>query len=401
MKKRFKNLIILYMVVTMIFLPLKVLGASSVTINIKTKDDLTEEDLRGRTLGVWKINPNFIDTHMDKTKMTSILDTFTEEDLDKQLEDPSYKWILYPKAEDDYKVKLLNLKEGFYYVRELNNKDRLSFIESAVFSPEEADLINLKWGRRPPMPPPPPPPPPPKETPPGRVELIKVDGEGNLLKGAKFTLHDSSGEIVKTKNKRYDPEGKEEIFETDKDGKIVVDNLSPGLYFFKEVSAPFGYKILVEDSYFKIFKDESCRIRVENEKKRGSYNFFKTDETKVKPLSGAEFAITQIVDGKHIRLKDKNGKDLILKSGENGKFSVSNLNYGTYYIWEIKAPKDYTLLEGSLKFEIDDDSFEKVLIIENSKRPPIPKTGDITLIVLVVAGAIMVGLGKYLIREKN
>ena len=94
MKKRFKNLIILYMVVTMIFLPLKVLGASSVTINIKTKDDLTEEDLRGRTLGVWKINPNFIDTHMDKTKMTSILDTFTEEDLDKQLEDPSYKWIL-------------------------------------------------------------------------------------------------------------------------------------------------------------------------------------------------------------------------------------------------------------------------------------------------------------------
>lgn len=399
MNKKFKNLIIIYMALTMILLPLRVFGASSLTINIKSRDDLTEEDLRGRTLGVWKINPEFIDPNMDRTEMAKVLDTFTVEELDKQLEDPSYKWVLYPKAENDYKVKLENLSSGLYYVRELNNKDRLTFIESAIFSPDETDLINLKWGRKPPTPPPPPPPP--SETPPGIVELIKVDGEGNLLKGAKFTLHYSSGERVKTKNYSYDPNGDEEIFETDDTGKIVIRNLEPGVYYFKEVEAPFGYKILVENSYFKIFKDESCRIEVENEKEKGSYNFYKTDDKRINPLQGAEFVITRIVDGKHVRLKDDSGKDLILRSGEDGKFSVSNLDYGTYYIWETKAPEGYTLLEGSLEFEIDGNSYEKVLIIENSMKPPIPKTGDITLIVLIIAGAVMVGLGKYMIKDKN
>lgn len=400
MNKKFKNFIIIYMALTMILLPLRVFGASSLTINIKTRDDLTEEDLRGRTLGVWKINPNFIDPNMDRTEMAKVLDTFTVEELDKQLVSPSDKWILHPKAEDGYKVRLHNLSSGLYYVRELNNVDRLTFIESAIFSPDETDIINLKWGRRPPTPPPPPPPPPP-DIPPGIVELIKVDGDGKLLKGAKFTLHYSSGERVKTKNYSYDPKGDEEIFETDDTGKIVIRNLEPGVYYFKEVEAPFGYKILVENSYFKIFKDESCRIEVRNEKEKGSYNFYKTDDKRISPLKGAEFVITRIVEGKHVRLKDDAGKDLILRSGEDGKFSVSNLDYGTYYIWETKAPEGYTLLDGSLKFEIDGNSFEKVLIIENSKRPPIPKTGDITLIVLVIAGAVMVGLGKYMIKDKN
>ncbi|MGF0095313.1 MSCRAMM family protein [Peptoniphilus sp. SGI.035] len=413
MKKKIKDLIILYMMITVVFLPLNVLGASSVTMEINTRETLTREDLEGRTLGIWKINDKFIDTNMDKTKLVSILDKLSEDDLDKQLADKKDKWVISPKEKDDYKFTL-ELERGTYYIRELGGKDRKTFIESAVFSPEETNIVKLKWGGRETPPPENPPHKPPQNppenpphvppdvppTPPNSVLLFKTDDEGRALKGAKFQLIRDNGEVVRTSNFSMNDKGKEEVFETDDKGYILIKDLDPGVYFFKEIEAPKGYEIVTAESQFSIFSGDKAKLTVMNKKKLGSYNFFKTDESRERGLSGAEFVITRQVDGKDQRLK-RNGKDLVLSSGEDGKFFVRDLPYGTYYIWETKAPSGYTLLQGSLKFEVDDNSFEKVLIIENTKKPPIPKTGDITLIVLVIAGAIMIGLGRFMIKDKK
>ena len=388
--------------VTTVFLPLSVLGASSVTIDIKTKESLSKNDLEGRTLGIWKLNDKFIDTSMDKTRLVAILDKLSEADLDRQLENKADKWIIRPEAKDDYKVTL-SLEPGTYYIRELgDSKER--FIESAVFSPGEANIIKLKWGLKiTPTPPPPPETPPPHETPPlppNSVLLLKTDGEGKALAGAKFTIHYANGDPLLTKDGSVDDKGSAEIFVTDNGGRILIKNVKPGAYVFKEIEAPKGYKIVESESDFAIFEGESATVKVINEKKLGSYNFYKTDEAREIGLPRAEFVITRDKDNMDQRVQ-RDGKDLVLNSGDDGKFSVYDLPYGTYYIWETKAPDGYTLLQGSLKFEIDDNSFEKVLIIENSKKPPIPKTGDVTLIVLVVAGAVMIGLGKYLIKDKR
>ena len=394
--------------VTTVFLPLSVLGASSVTIDIKTKESLSKNDLEGRTLGIWKLNDKFFDTSMDKTRLVSILDKLSEAELDKQLANKADKWIIKPEAKDDYKVTL-SLEPGTYYIRELeNSKER--FIESAVFNTVETNITKLKWGLKiNPTPPPPPPPPetppphetpPPPETPPNSVLLLKTDGEGKALAGAKFTLHYANGDPLLTKDGSVDDKGSAEIFVTDNGGRILIKNVKPGAYVFKEIEAPKGYKIVESESDFAIFEGESATVKVVNEKKLGSYNFYKTDEARELGLPGAEFVITRDKDNMDQRVQ-RDGKDLVLNSGDDGKIAVYDLPYGTYYIWETKAPDGYTLLQGSLKFEIDDNSFEKVLIIENSKKPPIPKTGDVTLIVLVVAGAVMIGLGKYLIKDKR
>ncbi|MDU4334551.1 MAG: SpaA isopeptide-forming pilin-related protein, partial [Finegoldia magna] len=305
------------------------------------------------------------------------------------------------------------------------------------------------------------------------VRLVKVDESGNPLKGAKFKLLVRRGsEYVELKNKATmkkddklelspkdderskvqseenadeskDKNSKSEKMEEKKEGKsselskneeksdeglyisnesgeIIINDIKKGDYIFREVEAPAGYMIKNVDTRFTI-SDKSVELRVVNSKTstdKGRHDFMKTDEAK-KPLGGAMFKVmTKNKDGKFEPVK-KDGKDYIVTSADNGKFSVEDMDYGKYYLVEIKAPEGFILLSEPVEFEIKkqaDDKTISIAFITNKSdtitrrrttpggditRRKIPKTGDIRFFMSMIGGAIMFFIGKWIVAKDD
>lgn len=304
------------------------------------------------------------------------------------------------------------------------------------------------------------------------VRLVKVDESGNPLKGAKFKLLKREGsEYVEVKNKATLKENdklelspkdddrskvkseenaeksKGESFKSEKDeekskdekkedkskdkaksddglyisndaGEIIINDIKKGDYIFREVEAPAGYMIKNVDTKFTI-ADKSVELRVVNSKTttdKGRHDFMKTDEAK-KPLGGAMFKVmTKNKDGKFVPVK-RDGKDYIVTSADNGKFSVENMDYGKYYLVEIKAPEGFILLSEPVEFEIKKQADNKTISIafitnksDTITRTPggditrggkMPKTGDIRFFMSMIGGAIMFFIGKWIIAKDD
>lgn len=312
------------------------------------------------------------------------------------------------------------------------------------------------------------------------VRLVKVDESGNPLKGAKFKLLVRRGsEYVELKNKatmkkddklELSPknddrskvqseenadESKDENSKSEKDeekskdekkeeksseeskkeeksdeglyisnesGEIIINDIKKGDYIFREVEAPAGYVIKNVDTKFTI-TDKSVELRVVNsktpDKDKGRHDFMKTDEAK-KPLGGAMFKVmTKNKDGKFEPVK-KDGKDYIVTSADNGKFAVEDMDYGKYYLVEIKAPAGFILLSEPVEFEIKkqvDDKTISIAFITNksdtitrrrttpggdiTRGGKIPKTGDIRFFMSMIGGAIMFFIGKWIIAKDD
>ena len=354
-----------------------------------------------------------------------------------------------------------NLDRGAYYVRDTSGIKRNKEIASILVNlPDdvEGDSKNVTIHA--------------KESS-TNVRLVKVDESGNPLKGAKFKLLVRRGsEYVELKNKATlkendklelspknddrskvkseenaekskaessksedkDEKSKEEKKEKSKDkaksgdglyisndaGEIIINDIKKGDYIFREVEAPAGYMIKNVDTKFTI-ADKSVELRVVNSKTttdKGRHDFMKTDEAK-KPLGGAMFKVmTKNKDGKFVPVK-RDGKDYIVTSADNGKFSVENMDYGKYYLVEIKAPEGFILLSEPVEFEIKKQADNKTISIvfitnksdeitrrrtpggDITRRGKIPKTGDIRFLMSMVGGLIMFFIGKWLIAKDD
>ena len=173
----------------------------------------------------------------------------------------------------------------------------------------------------------------------GSVEIIKLDKDTKRpLEGAEFELYNGEKLISK--------------YTTNKDGKIVVENLEAGKYYFKEVKAPNNYIVNDEDKlYFSILENKQIvKLSITNKVKEGGVDFSKTDVTTGDLIEGAKITITGLEDhNNHIKFE-------FVSSKEGNKFK---LPVGKYEFKEILAPEGYVLNEEIGTFEIKEKEVVK------------------------------------------
>ncbi|EIF6174020.1 Cys-Gln thioester bond-forming surface protein [Clostridium perfringens] len=171
------------------------------------------------------------------------------------------------------------------------------------------------------------------------VELIKIDADTKRpLEGGVFELWNGEKLVGE--------------YTTNKDGKISLENLEAGNYYWKEVKASNNY-ILDEDKAlnFEIIEDgKTITTTVENKVETGDVDFTKTDVTTGENIEGAKIEIVGLEEhNKHIKIEFDS-------SLEGNKFK---LPVGKYQFKEIQAPNGYELSTEVGEFEVKADEVIK------------------------------------------
>ena len=450
--------ILMVMVMVAMTLTSSSFAASDYSITVTVDKKLGEA--RG-DISLWKVSDKQV-PYDNKSSKLDELNKLSIEELNSKYSD---KRVMEFK---DNQIVFDRLNSGAYYMRDTSGIKRDKDIVPALINlPDDVEndsknvTIHAKESST-------------------NVRLVKVDESGNPLKGAKFKLLVRRGsEYVELKNKatmkkddklelspedddrskvqseenadeskdenskseKKDEKSKDEkkdekssevsnkeeksdegLYISNESGEIIINDIKKGDYIFREVEAPAGYLIKNVDTKFTI-SDKSVELRVVNsktpDKDKGRHDFMKTDEAK-KPLGGAMFKVmTKNKDGKFEPVK-KDGKDYIVTSADNGKFAVEDMDYGKYYLVEIKAPAGFILLSEPVEFEIKkqaDDKTISIAFITNksdtitrrrttpggdiTRGGKIPKTGDIRFFMSMIGGAIMFFIGKWIIAKDD
>lgn len=316
-----------------------------------------------------------------------------------------------PRTDEDFLVKLNDT------VTVKNSKDKLSILLRKIdsISKKPIDKVGFQLYR--------------KAADGKKDELVLVNGENGTYK--------------------FEKDAKESQLYTNKEGKIYVNNLPEGEYYFKENIVRKGYNLAenngkTSDRLNRDRKEAIVENTPENPKNppkedNGGFRFIKVDNTKDKNrLKNAIFALFVLdKDGKESPYeitKDEKKERVTVKSGENGEFEVRDLPFGKYRLRETAAPEGYILDTKPIDFEVSSTSYQKAAImIENKKstrqivppvvttttpnvpkktyyvptdtpsipRGPLVKTGDIRIVIFMAIGMIMIFAGTFLVRKSE
>lgn len=182
-----------------------------------------------------------------------------------------------------------------------------------------------------------------------KLIIIKVDSETHKpINGVKFKITSA--------------EGNTEVYTTNNDGKIIIENQKPGLYIIKEIETNSKYNLLKDEMKVQLRYNETKEITIENELKKGNIKVVKVDKdnNQIK-LEGVKFQL-------------KNEKGEVVKEGvtdKNGELVFSNLLVGKYELLEIRTKQGYELMNDEVYVNVETDKTNEITI--ENKKTKIPE----------------------------
>ena len=162
-------------------------------------------------------------------------------------------------------------------------------------------------------------------------------------------------------------------------------------YIMKEITAPYGYEIAEEITFTVKDTGEVQKVEMKDKKILISIEVNKVDSITKKNIKSSDFEFTMYSDA-----ECKNVITTVKGSKNTGIATFENVEYGTYYIKETKAPQGYKLSDEVKKVVIDDEtpivdgvySFEYVNVLLPSIQI---QTSDATNRMLFVAFFVLSG----------
>lgn len=227
------------------------------------------------------------------------------------------------------------------------------------------------------------------------VEITKTDIiNGNELEGAELEVTNEDGNTIDKWTSTKEPH--------------KVKGLEEGkTYILKETNAPYGYEITEEIKFTVTTDKETQKIEMKDMPILKNVKVIKID-TETKEVIKDKFIFAIYEDPECTKLIKE-----VKSNSEDGTALIEELRYGTYYIKEIKAPKDYELSNKIVKVEINDKGIfvDDTQVEENentieftfeNKKIEVPKTGVESKIKLFASAIILSLLGiVYIVIRKR
>ena len=252
------------------------------------------------------------------------------------------------------------------------------------------------------------------------LEIIKMNTyTGAPMAGITFTLQDSEGKVVKTKQTddgyRIPADDGTVTFVTDANGKAVFKYLKVGKYKLVE-AVPVGYiadgttEIELTDHHSE---SAPCKVTVNN--CPTGIKIIKVDAKTEKPLTGAGFSIkvkdglgfetltfTKQADGKYFF--DEKGTVMDLMVDKNGEVVILGLPMGTIWIEESVVPTGYFPVTARKAEITKDTSAVKPIEIKvpNNRSVALGMDNDWWELPAMIAGALLLlGGAAFLVIKRR
>ena len=169
------------------------------------------------------------------------------------------------------------------------------------------------------------------------IKVMKTDADGKALKGASLQVVNGSGSVVDSW--------------TSTEEAHVVNNLSAGTYYLKEVSAPAGYKLDTNSQKFTVGSDGKI---VNANGNVVSLLTIKNEKMSVK-ISKQDIANSSELPGATLVIKNSDGKEIIKWTSSTKPYIIRGISAGTYTLTETIAPEGYTKSSETITFKIGTD----------------------------------------------